>query len=97
VTALSYLPYNTSFEKVLGKNELFVRFILPAHEYPNLWKSLASLAEQGFLKEARLFFGDLANKTWDNVEIYQMFKNNNWNFSYGIAVEMLEKTLAAAR
>jgi hypothetical protein len=76
---------------------LFVRFILPAHEYPNLWKSLASLAEQGFLKEARLFFGDLANKTWDNVEIYQMFKNNNWNFSYGIAVEMLEKTLAAAR
>lgn len=97
VTALSYLPYNTSFEKVLGKNELFVRFILPAYEYPNLWKSLASLAEQGFLKEARLFFGDLANKTWDNVEIYQMFKNNNWNFSYGIAVEMLEKTLAAAR
>jgi len=91
---LSYLPYNTSYEKVLEKNELFVRLILPAHEYPNLWKSMTSLAEKGFVKTAHAYFGDLANKTWDNVEIHQMFKEKTWNFSYGIAMEMLEKALS---
>ncbi len=96
VTGLSYLPYNISYEKVLNKNELFVRFILPVHEYPNVWKSVTSLAEQGFLKTAHAFFGDLANKTWDNVEIHEMFEEKTWNFSYGIAAEMLEKTLTDA-
>jgi hypothetical protein len=35
----------------------------------------------------------LAHGTWDNVEIYQMFKDGAWNFSYGAAVEMLENVL----
>jgi len=27
------------------------------------------------------------------VEIYQMFKNGAWNFSYGAAMKMLEKVV----
>ena len=90
---LDHLPYNTSYEKILKKDELFVRFVIPSHEIPSLWKTITELANRGHLKEAHLLVGDLVNMTWDNVEIYQMFKGENWNFSYGIAVDLLEKTI----
>ncbi|MEM4703508.1 MAG: winged helix-turn-helix transcriptional regulator [Candidatus Bathyarchaeia archaeon] len=93
-TALGYLPYNSGYEKVLTRNELFVRLILPAYEFSGIWKSMTRLAETGHLMQANLMMGDLASKTWDNVEIYQMFKGKTWNFSYGIAAEMLDRTLA---
>jgi DNA-binding Lrp family transcriptional regulator len=93
VAGLSRLPYNTGYEKVLSKDELIVRFILPAHEWPSIWDSVTKLAEKGHIKNAQLFLCDLVNKTWDNVEIHQMFKEETWNFSYGIAVEALEKVL----
>jgi hypothetical protein len=57
--------------------------------------SFTTLAQSGHLKEANLLFGDLANRTWDNVEMYQMFKDGTWNFSYGTAIEMLDKTMQA--
>ena len=94
LTGLGYLPYNTGYEKVLNRDELFVRLIVPAHECSNVWRSMSKLAEKGYLKDVHLFLGDLAHKTWDNVEIYQMFKGETWNFSYGIAAEMLDKTLS---
>lgn len=94
VAGLHFLPYNTGYEKTLKRDELFVRLIVPAYESTNLWKSVAELARRGYLKEAHLLLGDLEHKTWDNVEIYQMFKGETWNFSYGIATEALEKTIA---
>jgi DNA-binding Lrp family transcriptional regulator len=94
VAALGYLPYNTGYEKVLGKDELFVRFIVPVHEFPSIWTSMTQLAEKGHAKDAHLMISSLARRTWDNVEIYQMFKGETWNFSYGIAAEMLEKSLS---
>jgi len=93
VTGLNHLPYNTSYEKILGKDELFSRFIIPAHEFSDMRKALADLASAGQLKDAHLLFGDLANATWDNVEIHKMYKDGTWNFSYGITVEMLENVL----
>ncbi len=92
VTGLSYLPYNTGYEKILGKDELFVRFIIPIHEFSKMRKAFMQLAENGYLKDAHLLFGSL-NSTWDNVEIYQMFKDGMWNFSFGIAMEILEKII----
>jgi DNA-binding Lrp family transcriptional regulator len=94
VASLNYLPYNTSYEKVLHKDELFLRLIIPAHEFSNMWKSMSELAEKGHIKNESLFVGDLILKTWDNVEMYQMFKEGAWNFSYGIASEMLDKAMA---
>jgi DNA-binding Lrp family transcriptional regulator len=94
VAGLNHLPFNTGYEKVLERDELFVRMIVPTHEGSNAWKSMAMLAEKGYLKDAHLFLGDLAHKTWDNVEIYQMFKGEAWNFSYGIAAGMLDRTLS---
>jgi len=96
VAGLSHLPYNTGFEKILNRNELFVRFIIPIHEFSKMRKSLMQLAENGYLKDANLLFGSLTS-TWDNVEIYQMFKNGMWNFSFGIAMEMLEKTVTPTK
>jgi DNA-binding Lrp family transcriptional regulator len=93
VAGLNLLPYNTGYEKILNRDELFVRFIVPAYESTNIWKSMTRLAESGHLKEARLLLGDLDHRTWDNVEIYQMFKGETWNFSYGIAVDALEKII----
>jgi DNA-binding Lrp family transcriptional regulator len=93
VTGLNHLPYNTSYEKVLGKDELFIRFIIPSHEFSNMRKALSSLAATGQIKDTHLLLGDLENATWDNVEIHRMFKDGTWNFSYGIAVEMLENVL----
>jgi DNA-binding Lrp family transcriptional regulator len=93
ITGLNLLHYNTGYEKILEKDELFVRFIIPAHECSNMRKAIIDLAEEGHLKDAHLFFGDLIRATWDNVEIYQMYKDETWNFSYGIAMEMLEKVL----
>jgi DNA-binding Lrp family transcriptional regulator len=93
VAGLHHLPYNTSYEKILKQDELLVRFIVPAYESTNLWKSVTELAGIGHLKEANLLLGDLEHKTWDNVEIYQMFQEGTWNFSYGIAAETLENTL----
>jgi len=92
VTGLSHLPYNTGFEKILNRNELFVRFIIPIYEFSKMRKAFMQLAENGYLKDAHLLFGNLGS-TWDNVEIYQMFKDGMWNFSFGIAMEMLEKTI----
>lgn len=94
IAGLNHLPYNTGYEKILKKDELFVRFIMPAHECSNMRKSLKDLAKKGNLKDAHLLFGDLTRATWDNVEIYQMYKDETWNFSYGIATEMLENTLS---
>jgi DNA-binding Lrp family transcriptional regulator len=88
--ALEYLPYNTAYEKILGKNALFVRIIIPTYEYSNMRESLARLAQEGSLKDAHLLLGDLAHGTWDNVEIHQMFIDGTWNFSYGAAIKMLE-------
>ena len=95
ITGLSYLPYNTAYEKILHKDELFIRLALPAYEYSQMRSSFTTLAQSGHLKEANLLFGDLANRTWDNVEMYQMFKDGTWNFSYGTAIEMLDKTMQA--
>lgn len=94
VAALGHLPYNTGYEKVLGKDELFVRFIVPVREFPNIWTSMTQLAEKGYVKDAHLMVSSLARRTWDNVEIHEMFKGETWNFSYGIAAEMLEKSLS---
>ncbi|HXX87506.1 MAG TPA: winged helix-turn-helix transcriptional regulator [Candidatus Acidoferrum sp.] len=91
LAGLNHLPYNTGYEKILKRDEVIVRFIVPAFETPNVWKSTMELAERGHLKEAHLLLGDLEHKTWDNVEIYQMFKGETWNFSYGIAADALEK------
>jgi hypothetical protein len=94
MSGLRHLPYNTSYEKVLERDELLLRFVMPAYESTNLWGSITELAKRGHVKEAHLFLGDLEHKTWDNVEIYQMFQEGTWNFSFGIAEELLEKALA---
>lgn len=94
---LNHLPFNTAYEKILVRDELFVRFIIPAHEHSGMRKSLTELAELGQLKDAHLLFGDLMDATWDNVEIYQMYKDETWNFSYGITTEMLENVLSHKR
>jgi len=91
ISGLSYVPYNTSYEKVLDKNTLFARFVIPSHEWSNFRKALTELQQRGHLEDFRLFFGDLTSAAWDNVEIHEMFKNGTWNFSYGTAIEMLEK------
>ena len=90
---LKFLPYNNSYEEIVDKKALLVRLVLPAYEYSNLRRTLAKMAQNGYLKNVHLLLGDLAYGTWDNVEIYQMFKDDSWNFSYGAAVEMLERTL----
>lgn len=93
VNGLNYLPYNTAYEKVLNRDELFIRFLIPAYEYSNMRKAITKLGEMGQLRDANLFFGDLMHATWDNVEIYQMYKEEAWNFSYGIALKMLQNIL----
>jgi DNA-binding Lrp family transcriptional regulator len=93
VAGLAHLPYNTGYEKVLGKDELFIRFIIPAHEFTDMRQAVTDLAMAGQITEARLLIGDLMRATWDNVEIHRMYKDGTWNFSYGIAVEMLENVL----
>jgi DNA-binding Lrp family transcriptional regulator len=89
--ALKHLPYNTSYEKILDRNSLFLRLVVPAFEYAGMRKSIRELAEKGHIKNANMFLGDLAHGTWDNVEIYEMFKEGAWNFSYGAATEMLDR------
>ncbi len=91
--ALKHLPYNTSYEKILDRNSLFLRLVVPAFEYTGMRKSIRELAEKGHIKNANMHLGDLAHGTWDNVEIYQMFKEGAWNFSYGAATEMLDRLL----
>lgn len=96
INGLNHLPYNTAYEKTLERDELFTRFIIPIYEWANMRKAITKLGETGHLKDAHLFLGDLAH-TWDNVEIYQMYKDEAWNFSYGIAMKMLEKVLFGNR
>ena len=91
--ALSNLPYNTAYEKILGKDAIFVRLVIPSFQFAEMRKSFTTLAEKGYVKNAHMFLVDLAHGTWDNVEMHQMFKDGAWNFSYGAAVEMLENTL----
>lgn len=91
--ALNHLPYNTAYEKILGKDAIFVRLVIPSFQFAEMRKSLTTLAEKGYVKNAHMFLVDLAHGTWDNVEMHQMFKDGAWNFSYGAAVEMLENTL----
>lgn len=91
--ALNHLPYNTAYEKILGEDAIFVRLVIPSFQFAEMRKSLTTLAEKGYVKDAHMFLLDLAHGTWDNVEMHQMFKDGAWNFSYGAAVEMLENTL----
>jgi DNA-binding Lrp family transcriptional regulator len=93
--ALKHLPYNTSYERILGENMLFARFVVPAFEYAGMRKSFRELAARGCIKAGHMLMGELTQGTWDNVEIHQMFKNGAWNFSYGTSMEMLETTLHA--
>ncbi len=92
-SALTHLPYNTAYERILGKDAIFVRLVIPSFQFAEMRKSLTTLAEKGYVKDAHMFLLDLAHGTWDNVEMHQMFKDGAWNFSYGAAVEMLENTL----
>ena len=92
-SALTHLPYNTAYERILGKDAIFVRLVIPSFQFAEMRKSLTTLAEKGCVKDAHMFLLDLAHGTWDNVEMHQMFKDGAWNFSYGAAVEMLENTL----
>jgi DNA-binding Lrp family transcriptional regulator len=92
-SALTHLPYNTAYERILGKDAIFVRLVIPSFQFAEMRKSLTTLAEKGYVKDAHMFMLDLAHGTWDNVEMHQMFKDGAWNFSYGAAVEMLENTL----
>ena len=94
INGLNHLPYNAAYEKVLNRDELFVRFIIPVYEWSNMRKAIMELGEMGQLRDAHLFFGDLVHATWDNVELYQMYKDEAWNFSYGIALKMLENALS---
>jgi DNA-binding Lrp family transcriptional regulator len=91
--ALSHLPYNTAYEKIRGKDATFVRLIIPSFQFAEMRKSITTLAEKGYIKDAHMFIINLAHGTWDNVETYQMFKNGAWNFSYGAAIDLLENTL----
>jgi DNA-binding Lrp family transcriptional regulator len=91
--ALQHLPYNASYERILEKNALFVRLVVPAFECSSMRKSIRDLAERGCIKTGHTLLGELSQGTWDNVEIHQMFKDGAWNFSYGAAIEMLEDSL----
>ncbi len=90
---LSYLPYNFSYLKVLGKNEIFLHLVIPVYEYLNLRKAISRLGELGYLKSAYVLIGDLS-QAWDNVKIYEMYKDGAWNFSYGVVLKMLKEALA---
>jgi DNA-binding Lrp family transcriptional regulator len=92
-SALSHLPYNTSYERVLGKNAIFLRLVIPSFQFVAMRKSVTELAQQGSIENAQILLGELTHGTWDNVEIHQMFKDGAWNFSYGAAVEMLENNV----
>jgi DNA-binding Lrp family transcriptional regulator len=87
---LRLLPYGSTYQKVLQKDELFVHLAIPAYEYPRMRKAMIRLGEMECVKTTRSFLGDLANATWGNVEIHQMYKDNAWSFSYGTAMKMLE-------
>lgn len=89
-SGLRLLPYNTTIQKVLQKNELFIHLAIPSYEYPGWRKALAKLGEKGQIRRLRCFLGDLANATWGNVELHQMYRNNAWDFSFGIAINMLK-------
>jgi DNA-binding Lrp family transcriptional regulator len=91
--ALKRLPFNTSYERMLEKNALLVRLVVPAFECAGMRRSLSELAQRGCIKDAHMLLGELTQGTWDNVEIHQMFKDGAWNFSYGAAIEMLENNL----
>jgi DNA-binding Lrp family transcriptional regulator len=91
--ALKHLPYNTSYERILEKNAMFVRLVVPAFECAGMRRSFTELAERGYIKDAHMLLGELTQGTWDNVEIHQMFRDGAWNFSYGAALEMLENNL----
>jgi DNA-binding Lrp family transcriptional regulator len=91
--ALKQLPYNASYEKILDRDSMFLRLVIPAFEYTGMRESIKELAEKGHIKNANMLLGDLAHGTWDNVEIYKMFKDGAWNFSYGGATEMLDSLL----
>ncbi len=90
---LCQLPYHTCHEKILGKDTIFLRLVIPAYESANIQKTIADLAEKGYIKNSNLFIGDLAGAAWNNVEIYEMFKDGAWNFSYGAAINMLENVI----
>jgi len=89
---LSHLPYNFSYTKILSKDEIFLHIIVPVYEYLNLCKTLSKLGELGCLKKANLLVGNLP-QAWDNVKIYEMYKDGAWNFSYGVALKMLKEAL----
>jgi len=96
LTGLKHLPYITVCQKVLGDNVLFVHFVIPTYEYSRMNEALVTLAETGFLRDSHLLLGDLARASWDNVELYQMYRNGGWSFSYGIALEALERLTKAS-
>jgi hypothetical protein len=92
---LTHLPYNANYQKVLRKDELFLHLAIPAYEYTRMNEAMKKLGETERMKSVRAFLGDLANATWDNVEIHQMYKDNAWDFSYGTVVRMLEEVLSS--
>jgi len=89
---LGYLPYNLSYFKVLGKDEILLHLVIPVYEYLNLRKTMSRLGELGCLKNINLLVGDLSH-AWDNVKIYGMYKDGAWSFSYGVALKMLKEAL----
>lgn len=91
LSGLKYFPYITVYQKVLYDNALFIHLVIPVYEYSNMKQALTMLGEIGYLKDAHLLLADIVQASWDNVELYQMYKDGGWSFSYGIALDALEK------
>ncbi len=74
-----------------------MRIAMPSFEYSAFRSVLEVLGENGWILDVNMMLGDLAKRSWDNVELHQMHEDNAWDFSYGVALSWLSKLLREGR
>jgi len=95
VTQLNEIPYPVTYQKIVGKNVLFLHLMVPSSEYGDFHHVFESLSRRlGVTCSFDLYMSTYFSK-YDNVMLYKAFskEEGNWSFSRNVIHKALRKKI----
>lgn len=92
---LNEMPYPAAYQKVIGKNIVFLHTMIPSYEYFDFCSTLEMLnRKRGTLRDVDLWVSSFYGR-FDNIMLYKAFSNveNKWMFSKDMMLKALNNLL----
>ena len=95
VSHLNEMPYPVTYQKVIGKNVLFLHTMVPTYEYLDFCNTFEIWGRRhGVVRDLRLYTCSYYSK-FDNVLVYEAFsrEENKWMFSTKIMLDAVHRLI----